>query len=217
MSLINDALKRAKAAQEDAPSPPPSSLQLRPVADTEIIARRGAGLLLPLALAIVALLILFFVWRYAPRGDAGTDSQASVSVSEVRARALPPQEVVQPTPPASVPSAVPAAAPETNAIISSVPSTPAEPPATAPAPAKSVAVAAAAPTNSVAAPESQPSPPVGPRLQGIVFDPARPSVVINGRTLFKGDKVAGFRVVAIGRDSVTLVSAGRTNVLTLEE
>ncbi len=68
------------------------------------------------------------------------------------------------------------------------------------------------------APTNTPSAkPALPKLQGIVFNPRRPSAVINGKTLFLGDRVAGFRVVAIGPDSATLVSGGQTNVLMLEE
>jgi hypothetical protein len=71
-------------------------------------------------------------------------------------------------------------------------------------------------TNSVAIAPPPPKPPPL-RLQAIVFNPRRPSVVINGRTLFVGEKLGDSRVVAIDQESATLVGAGRTNILTMPE
>jgi hypothetical protein len=53
------------------------------------------------------------------------------------------------------------------------------------------------------------------RLQAIVFHPTRPSAIVTGRSVFVGDRVGEFRVVAIHRESVMLAGAGQTNVLTL--
>jgi hypothetical protein len=53
-------------------------------------------------------------------------------------------------------------------------------------------------------------------LQGIVYS-KRPSAVINGKTLFVGDRIREFRVVAITPDTAILSGAGRTNVLSLSE
>jgi hypothetical protein len=66
------------------------------------------------------------------------------------------------------------------------------------------------------------TPPAAPKwpplkLQGIVFSPQRPSVLINGRTLFVGEKLDDLRVVAIDRGSATLVGWGQTNILTIPE
>jgi hypothetical protein len=41
--------------------------------------------------------------------------------------------------------------------------------------------------------------------------------MISGRTLFIGDKLEEMRVAAIDRESVTLVGAGKTNILSLSE
>jgi MSHA biogenesis protein MshK len=73
------------------------------------------------------------------------------------------------------------------------------------------------PTTAAAiAPAPQPkSPPL--RLQAIVFNPKRPSALISGKTLFIGDRLGDARVVAIDRESATLVGAGKTNVLSLPE
>ena len=39
--------------------------------------------------------------------------------------------------------------------------------------------------------------------------------MINGKTLFVGDMLGEMQLVAIGRQSATLVGAGQTNLLTL--
>jgi hypothetical protein len=67
-----------------------------------------------------------------------------------------------------------------------------------------------------AAPSEAPLPaPPAIRLQAIVFHPTRPSAMINGKTLFLGDMLGEMQLVAIGRESATLVGAGQTNLLTL--
>jgi len=63
----------------------------------------------------------------------------------------------------------------------------------------------------------EPPKPVVPRLQGVLYNPAHPSAVINGKSVFVGEKFAQFRVTAITRDSATLVSATETKVLKFEE
>jgi len=70
-------------------------------------------------------------------------------------------------------------------------------------------------TNSVAI-----TPPPGPKppplkLQAIAFNPKQPCVLINGTMLFVGEKLGDLRVVAIDRESATLVGVGRTNTLTM--
>jgi hypothetical protein len=41
--------------------------------------------------------------------------------------------------------------------------------------------------------------------------------MISGKTVFVGDRVGECRVVAIEKDSATLVGAGQTNVLSLDQ
>jgi hypothetical protein len=41
--------------------------------------------------------------------------------------------------------------------------------------------------------------------------------MISGKTLFVGDKLGDLRVVAIDKESATLVGGGQTNVLSLPE
>jgi hypothetical protein len=66
------------------------------------------------------------------------------------------------------------------------------------------------------------TPPPAPKwpplkLQAIVFNPKRPSVLINGKTLFIGEKLGDLRVVAIDRESATLAGTGQTNTLTMPD
>jgi hypothetical protein len=53
------------------------------------------------------------------------------------------------------------------------------------------------------------------KLQGLIWDPQRPSVVINGKSLFVGEKVDRAKVTAIDEESVTVVWNGQQRVLTL--
>ena len=55
----------------------------------------------------------------------------------------------------------------------------------------------------------------GPRLQGIFYRTSGASALIDAETVFIGDTVAGARVTAIDRASVTLERDGQTQVLTL--
>ena len=81
---------------------------------------------------------------------------------------------------------------------------------------QSVTATALASTNALtAAAASQAAPPPF-KLNAIFFRARNPSVVINSKTLYIGDKVAQAKVVAISRESVTLEKGGQTNVLTLE-
>jgi len=57
--------------------------------------------------------------------------------------------------------------------------------------------------------------PAPMKLQGIFFNPRSPSAVVNGQSVYLGDRVGGFRVVGISPVAVTLVSATATNVLSL--
>ena len=77
---------------------------------------------------------------------------------------------------------------------------------TPPAPVQAPAVVNAAP----------PAAPASFKLQSIIFDPRRPSAMVSGKLLFVGDRISDFHVVAIRKDSVTLVGGGQTNVLELE-
>lgn len=55
------------------------------------------------------------------------------------------------------------------------------------------------------------------KLQGIFFNPKNPSAVVNGRTVYLGERVAGFFVLAMSPSSVTFANATSTNVLSLSQ
>jgi hypothetical protein len=212
MSLINDALKRLKEAQPQAAPPPVHNLQLRPIEPAQYT-RHTLGLILPAVLAVAALLLLLFVWQSAQRNG-------SMQPTEVKARTAMTANLTPAPQPATASVAAAPAAPVP------APSTmPAEGPPDLPA-ATAVFVPTNLPvaeaqdggvTNTVVVAETPPPKPAPPKLQAIIFSPNRPSVMIGGKTLFIGDKLNGFRVMAIDRESATLVGAGQTNVLTLSE
>jgi hypothetical protein len=210
MSLINDALRRAKDAEQQVPLPPARDLPFRPVEPAQQSARHGLGLLLPAALAAVALLTLLLVWQWVQRHNPAEPAGVSGRTARVASAVAAPQ-------PASAPAAAGALA------VASQPD-PATQSASRPSPATGAAtntpVAAAQESEVTNAPAMTPPPPPKPaplRLQAIIFNPTRPSAMISGKTLFVGDKLGDMRVVAIDHESATLVGGGQTNVLSLAE
>jgi len=219
MSLVNDALRRAKEAQRPSAPPPSPQIQFWSVEPAQHPAP-GLGLVVPAALAVVALLTILLIRQVG---------QGHKAIVPLGVRALTPPPAVQPTnapqpvtPPSEVAAAPVQASPPpqlspqsvsvsgvTNPIPGTAPTMPDNPP-TATAPENDV-------TNTVAviAPPPPKLPPL--KLQAIVFNPKRPSVLINGRSLFVGEKLGDLRVVAIDRESATLVGAGQTNTLTMAE
>ena len=55
-----------------------------------------------------------------------------------------------------------------------------------------------------------------PKLQGILYDPTHPSAIVDGKTVFVGSRVGGFRVTAISKSGVTLKNGTETKVLRLD-
>jgi len=98
MSLINDALKRAKQAQQDSPDTPQNKVQFRPVELSQQPAKKN-NTAIWIAIVIMAGLIIGFVFRQLTRGNNTTTPK------EVKAR-----EVV-PAKPLSVPQETPPSAP----------------------------------------------------------------------------------------------------------
>ena len=70
-----------------------------------------------------------------------------------------------------------------------------------------------APTNAVAAVPAAVFPTL--KLQGVIWNPRRPSAVINGKSLFVGEKVERAVVTAIEQDNVKVTWNGEERVLTL--
>ena len=72
-------------------------------------------------------------------------------------------------------------------------------------------------TTNIAQVLVEPPKPVSPKLQGIFYNPSRPSAVVSGKTVYVGDRVLGFSVTAITKNAVTLSSAAETKVLSLSD
>jgi hypothetical protein len=149
MSLINDALKRAREQQKN---PPPGAPPLRPFEP-----RSSAGApqwILPsviIFLIVAACFLIGFAManrtvtqiEHAPEADAATQQVEAVPAPIVRE-----------------------------------------------------------PTNA----EPEIPAPVF-RVQGIIYDPVRPWAIINGRTVFVGDRVENLLVKTITKNTVTLQAA----------
>jgi hypothetical protein len=188
MSLINDALKRAKAAQENNPPPSSPQLEFRPATNSG----KGSGLLVPATVTAVVVggVITWWVFNHSRRDSA----LARVPVEQNAAAPIAPE-----TPPAAPTNAVDASLPAPVAL------------------AVSAHVTPSSSTNTpTPAPLVQAEKITPPRLQAVLYNPARPSAIVGGRTVFVGDRIREYRVVRITADSVTLVSPTSTNVLTLE-
>ena len=236
MSLINDALKRAKEAQHQQSPVQPGGPPLRPV-DHRPERRSGLWLVLVFAVVFAAAVILLWQWLQTGRSPGPLAGQSPSPVQT--APASTPSPPALPSPPPS-PAPTPVSAPEgqpTPSATESSPVRPGEPttPAAMPAPERPVvAVPPTAPvpalvpapaTNGPARPSpaanpvaeaKSPEPPPKPsalKLQGIIYHPTRPSVVVNGKALFIGDRLNEWRVIAIDTHSVTLANNGRTNIL----
>lgn len=177
MSLINDALKRAKEKQDQ--QPPLSERSARPME----LARHptGPGLALPLILSLVLALAVIFLWRWFEKRPQPLEEK-SPSTSAIQ----------QPGPPPVAVSTAPVAPPPV--VTSNAPNTT---------------------TNAAELPATKPPPPAF-KLQSIFYTAKNPSVVINGKSLFVGDRVGEARVISIRQDSATIVtSTGKTNLLEL--
>src|SRR3954471_21731748 len=198
MSLINDALKRAKETQSPEPPAAGEHLHFRPVEGDHSV-RHGLGLLLPIALALIALLGLFFVWELAHKNSGAT----------------PEPELVARAATSTAPAPAPPANPSSSRVLEPAPAT-GQPGAVPGAPEPRPATAPAEPATAPVADEPPAPPKPAPlRLQGIAFNPAHPSAVINNKTVYIGDRVGEFRVSAITAETATLFNASHTNVLTL--
>jgi hypothetical protein len=206
MSLINDALKRARDADRNRTATPPD-LTLQPV---DAPARgSAASRWLVLALVLVALglsLWSFSRWaRTAPPPDQLAHAPQTIlpQPSAPDSNAIPQSDpLIAPVPePASVRSASPQPPPATF-----IPTT--EPPA-------------APPTNEVSptGTDAEPPPPAEDlpelKLQSIIYRLRNPAVVINGQMLQKGDSIADALVLEIERHRVTLKRGESNLVLTL--
>ena len=227
MSLINDALKRAKLAQQKTAPRQPDALPLRP-AELARPAPMPARAFAPVTLAVAlagGVLLAWLAFRPANRPAPMPIAAAPAPTPVADNSASRPPAFPQPGPEAA---AVAPAALEPQSVAARV--TPAPEPA-----APSGATVFAAPALAVASPsvpaasgspatpppaDAGPSPPPAgptlPKLQGIFYRSQRPAALLNGKMVLVGSAVGEHRVLAISPHAVTLVRAGETNVLTME-
>lgn len=189
MSLVNDALKRAKQAQSENPPPTPP-LQFRPVDPAHENAARSPVLLVGLVLGLVVVVALggAAIWYLVQKQNSNLRVEArpaeTVAPSEV-APVAPTLPTATSNPPlAMAPILIDLGQHDTNTAI-------------------------------VSAPAEVSPPPL--KLQGIFYNPRSPSAVVNGRTVYVGDRVNGFRVLAITPEAVQLANGAVTNVLSLSQ
>lgn len=203
MSLINDALKRAKQTQPSAAAPgqPAGNTPMHPV-DYQ---RRGLPwYFFPTLLAVLAGACWFLVkgWDARRHAAAGYGEPLVVQARE---------------PVAATPAAAPSG--ETRHI----PAVNDAPPASFTGVNRNFSLeddntASAEPTTLAPTPAATATASVAPtfKLQGIFFRATSPSAMINGKSVFVGDRVSGAQVKAIARDSITLEYEGQTKTLTIE-
>ena len=165
MSLINDALKRARESQRN--DPPSGAPPLPPV---ESPARGGAGWIL------VAAAILFL----AAAGLFIGPALFGHKVAPVAA----PRATEVPAPPRVDAAPVPAD--------------------TANIPPEPVASTNPPPAATDTNPPPPPAAPVEqlPKVQGVIFNPAHPLAIVNGKAVSVGDRVGDFQVKQIMKNSV---------------
>ncbi len=217
MSLINDALKRARQAQEQNPFGGTPGVPLQPVDYT----RRPSYFLRALValLAVVTLVCSgWFFWKWwSSRGErrsvavaAHEDKADPAARSKAQPQSVPRKSTIQvstniivrtnvaviPNPEAEARSA------PTNASVSTTQTNASLPPAAEPA-----------------APRVEPAAPSSPfadlKLRSIIYREDKPAAVINGDMLYVGDEIRGARVVRIERHFVTVERNGETNELRL--
>lgn len=232
MSLINDALRRAKQVQDQAPAPPPPP-PLSPVEPLPPVLRE-VGVIIPVALTVIALLGLFLLWQVYQRNNLNNTASPVVHSSPRPASTAVDAEPLAKTALSAKVASTAAANPGSSAVNPSGAAPAGTASSTVVAPQSNPGtsndrIAATVSTNNLApasekpainaqvSAQPEPPKPAPLTLQGIVFNPRRPSVVINGKTLFVGDRIGQFRVAAIRPDSATLVGSGRTNLLSMEQ
>lgn len=239
MSLINDALKRAKQAQQQNPFGGSPILPLQPVDDS-----RQPNLFLRSMVAILAAVTLacsgWFFWKWWTSREGRPSSVATGiegktgSAAQSRARPLSSSRksaiqvstnIVVRTNVAetltnafalltnAVATVSNATATVTNAALT--PSTETEIRSGQTNASISTSRTNAATPLAVAEPAPPPSPFADLKLRSIIYRDDKPAAVINGDMLYVGDEILGARLVRIQRHTVTVERHGETNELRL--
>jgi len=223
MSLINDALKQAGKAQQENP-PPESNLHFRPAEERPHRSYTPPAIMYAVFVVVLVLgglLVLMAVRKSPETVKASTPAKSSKApaISDVPASAAPVEAnpIVFPPKPVAPPVAEPPPATPTTTTATSSPTPPQEAPKAVNVPTELTATPITSTNVTAVAPPVEPPKPAKPKLQGISYNPTRPSAVINGRTLYVGDRMGEYNVREITKDAVTLVSATQTYVLSLSD
>ena len=115
MSLVNDALKRAKEAQQK--STPPAPAPQLPPAKAAPAENRGMGMIMPLIIAVLVIVGFLFVWKNqhkAAAREAVTETKPAASVSPPP-QTKPPVQSVAVSAPVTAAATVPPVVPVTVA------------------------------------------------------------------------------------------------------
>lgn len=186
MSLINDALKRAK---QEGPSPSSPSSPTEPGTPMRPTDPHHTSVGLPVYFMPVLLCVISAACFFIVKGwDSHRQAGLYPDPVTVRAREAAPQPE-------------PAAAEPTEAeITETIP------------PNRQFSLDESAKPAAAAVPPEAPAF----RLQGIFYEARRVAAIVNSTTVQVGDVVGNARVQAISRSSVTLLVDGQTKVLTLE-
>jgi hypothetical protein len=216
MSLINDALKRAREAERQRGITPPN-IPLHPV-DPVGYAKPASRWLV---LAIVSVALGLSLWSFSRWfGTTPTSPQNQLANAPQNPIPLPPPlkpEIIDEQPASSNPPPPESVADQQAPAPSLTVARNLEPVPTTP----SSELRSADPTLTLQPREASPpvlampppaESPLELRLQSIIYHLRNPSVVINGQLLRKGDSIAGAKIIEIERQQVTL-SGKETNIV----
>jgi hypothetical protein len=192
MSVMNDSLSPASGVVAGTRSVSISHLELRPGGHATGH-RRGVRLTLPAVVYVtllLAILVLGVVWLRTLNNRIQTGAVSPAPAEPVATLRM---EPARPTPVKPVAVAAPVGSVSTP--VAASPAGAADP--------------------SAAAVEAVPEEPVPLRLQAVFFNPARPSAIISGKTVFVGDRCRDYRVTQIQPNSATLAKGAESLVLKL--
>jgi hypothetical protein len=203
MSLINEALKRAKDKHDAGHEAAACAPALKPAAPDHHRTTDPALLIATVLALFVALGILFGLQLNRRRAAMAAKAAANAPTVVVKAPTL------------TIVATVPApASGQSRAMATAPPTTPAGEIVRAQIPLPASPAPGAATEAAPAPPQPPPPPqPTGPRLQAIFYSATDPSALISGTTVRIGDRFQNFRVSSITTDTVTLESATQTNVM----
>jgi hypothetical protein len=224
VSLIDDALKRAQAADEKAAGKPAERPWIpTPMPDAGLARRRAVTLWLGIAAAVLAVAAsAVFVLRRASSsgspvpGNARNDGRSAAAAPALSSPTSLQEVVVVPPPTTPVPASAPAPRPRPTRAAAAPPSNAepagAESPAPAPTPKPSGPIAGG---RTYAGSVTLPG---GERIElgGIVWSETEPRALLNDHVLGTDSYVEGYRVAKIEEDRVALEKDGVTIYVTVK-